>query len=292
MVVALHGIGQQVHDVVHQHQGAQAVDGGAAEDGEEAQLPDALAQALDHLGVGEVLAGEELVHELLRGLGHGLLQSVVELGDDLLFPLGDLDLHPLHVPHLIGPLIHHVDDAGDLLVLVPDGHHHGGDLVAVLLPQGVEGGVVVGVVLVGLGDIDEAGHIPLLAVLPGLLQAHGDAVLGGADDDGGVGGPEGLHGLAGEVEPARGVQHIDLTALELQGGHGQGDGNLALDLLRVVVAHGVAVGGPAHAVDGAGHIQQALRQGGLAAAAVAQQTDVADILYRIAHNCFHSLCLD
>ena len=42
---------KKVHDVVHQHQGAQAVDGGAAEDGEEAQLPDALAQALDHLGV-------------------------------------------------------------------------------------------------------------------------------------------------------------------------------------------------------------------------------------------------
>ena len=289
VVVALHGIGQQVHDVVHQHQGAQAVDGGAAEDGEEAQLPDALAQALDHLGVGEVLAAEEFFHQLLAGLGHGFLEGVVELGDDAFFVGGDLDFHPLEVLHLIGPLVQNVDDSGDLFAAVPDGDHHGGDLLAEALAQGLEGGVVVGVVLVGFRDIDEAGHVPLLAVFPRLLQAHGHAVLGGADDNRGVGGPEGGHGLPGEVERAGGVHQVDAAALIVQGSQGEGEGNLALGLLGIVVADGVAVGGPAHSIDDARHVKQAFGQGGLAAAAVPQQTDVADVLYRIAHDSFHSL---
>ena len=283
VIVALHGVGQQVHDVVQQHQGAHAVDGGAAQHGEQAQFPHALAQAVDHLGVGEILAAEELVHEFLAGLGHGLLQGVVELLDDGVLALGDVDLHPLQILHLIGALVQHIDDAGDLLALVPDGHHQGGDLVAEPGPQGLEGGVVVAVVLVGLGDIDEAGHVPLLAVFPCLLQAHGHAVLGGADDDGGVGGPQGLDHLAGEVEGARRVQHVDAAPLVLQRRHSSGDGDLPLGLLRIIVADGVAVRAPAHAVDGTGHIQQALCQGGLAVSAVAQQTDVADVLYRIAH---------
>ena len=125
-------------------------------------------------------------------------------------------------------------------------------------------------ILIGFGDIDETGHIPLFTVLPGLLQTHADAVLGGADDDRRVGHGQSLHHLAGKVEGARSVQNIDLAALVLQGGHRSGDGNLALDLLRVIVAHGVAVHGLAHAVDSAGHIEQALRQSSFAASAVAQ----------------------
>ena len=291
VIVALHGGGQQFGDVVQQHQGAHGVHGGAAQHGEQAQLPHALAQALDHLGIGEVLSGEELVHKGLAGLGHGLLQGIVELGDHVLLALGDLDLLPLAVPHLIGALVHHVDDADDLLVLVPDGHDHGGDLVAILGAQGVEGGVIVGVLLVGLGDIDKAGHVPLLTVFPRLLQAHGDAVLGGADDDGGIGGPQGLHHLAGEVEGARGIQHIDLTALELQGSHRHGDGDLTLDLLGIIITNRISVRSLAHAVDGAGHIKQTLCQSGLAASTVAQQTDIANVLNRIPHNLFPLLIL-
>ena len=275
--------------MVHQHQRAHGVHGGAAEHGEQGQLPHTLAQALDHLHIGEVLTGEKLVHELLAGLSYGLLQGVVELGDDLVLALGDLNLHPLAVLHLIGALVQHIDDAGHPLVLVPDGNHQGGDLVAEALTQGVEGGVVVGVLFVSLGDIDKTGHIPLFTVLPGLLQAHADPVLGGADDDGRISHGQSLHHLAGEVKAARGVQHVDLTALVLQRGHCGGDGNLALDLLRVIVADGVPVRSLPHPVDGAGHIEQALCQRGLAASSVAQQADVADILYRIAHSCFHSL---
>ena len=58
-----------------------------------------------HFHVSKVLAGEELVHELLAGLGHGLLQGVVELGDDLFLALGNFDLYALAVLHLEGALV-------------------------------------------------------------------------------------------------------------------------------------------------------------------------------------------
>lgn len=106
---------------------------------------------------------------------------------------------------------------------------------------------------------------------------------------GGVGGPEGLHYLAGEIESARGVQQIDFAALILQGGDCGGDGNLAANLLGIVVTDGVAIGAVAHAVDGAGHKQQAFCQGSLAVAAVAHQTDISDVLHRIAHSNLLSL---
>ena len=282
--VALGGVGKQVHNVVHEHQGAHGVDGGAAQHREQGQLPHALAQALDHLGVGEGLAAEVLVHHLLGGFGHGLLQGLVELGDHVHLVGGDVHFHPLVVLQLIGPLVEHVDEAGGVLVRVPHGNHQGGNLVAVLLPQGVEGGVVVAVFLVGLGDIDKARHVPLLAVFPDFFKPHGNAVLGGADDDGGVSGPQGLHHLAGKIKGARGVQQVDLAALVLQGGHGGGNRNLPADLLGVIVADGVAVSAGTHALEGTGHEQQALGQGGLAAAAVAQKADVADVLHGIAHS--------
>ena len=134
-------------------------------------------------------------------------------------------------------------------------------------------------ILVDLGDIDKAGHIPLLAVFPRLLQAHGHAVLGGADDDGGVGGPEGLHHFAGKVECARSIQHVDAAALIVDRRHSGGQRDLTLDLFGIIITNGIAVRDSAHTVDGAGHKQQALCQRSLTAAAVTQQADVTDVLY-------------
>ena len=279
MVVALLRRGQQLHDVVQQHQRTHACHGAAAQHRENAQLPDALTQPLRHFRIGKVLAVEEALHELLAGLCHGFLQCVVELGDDGFLILRNLDLHALAALHLIGALVQHIDNAGNLLVLVPDGNHHRRDILAEALPEGVKGGVVVAVVLVGLGNVDEAGHIPLLAVFPCLLHAHGHAVLGGADNDSGVSGPEGLHDLAGKVERARRIQHIDAAALIIDGGHSRGQRNLTLDLFGIIITNGIAVRDSAHTVDGAGHKQQALCQRSLTAAAVTQQADVTDVLY-------------
>ena len=131
-------------------------------------------------------------------------------------------------------------------------------------------------VLVYLGDVDEPGHIPLLAVGPGLLKAHGDAVLGGQHQNGRVRGPERLHNGTGEIEAARGIQNVDLGVVVLDGDDGGRNRNITADLLGVIVADGISVGVLAHPVDGTGHIQQALCQGGLSASAVAQQADITN----------------
>ncbi len=177
----------------------------------------------------------------------------------------------------------YVDDADDLLALIPDGGHQGGDVLAEALPQGGKGGVVVGVVLVGLGHVEDPGELALGTVLPGLLGAHAHARLGRADDDSGVGGVEGLHDLAGEVKGAGGVQDVDLTAVVLHGDDRGGDGDLALGLLGVVVADGVAVHHRAQTQGAAGLKEHALGQSGLSIATVAQQGDVTDVLRRIVH---------
>ena len=241
--------------MIHQHQAAKASDAGTAEHGEQAQFGDALVQTLDHFGVSKVVAFEETVHQSLVGLSNGLLQSIVELFDHGNLVSGDIDLHPLQILHLVSTLVQHVDDAGDLLGSIPNGDDNGSDLVAVFFPEGFEGGVIVGVVLVYLGDVDETGHIPRFAVFPGFLKADGDAVLGGADQNGCVSGAEGFHGSAGKVKAAGGIQQIDLGVVVFQGDHGGGDGNIAADLLRVKITYGVAVGVAADPVDGTGHVE-------------------------------------
>ena len=286
---ALQGVGQQIHDKVQQHQGAQAGVGGAAHHGDQGAVPHAGAQALHDLGIGEGLAGEELLHKFLAGLGHGLHELVVQLVYHAHLVLGDGDLLALVAVGLKGALVDHVHHAGDLFALVPDGDHHRGHALAEALAQGVEGGVEVDVVLVHFGDVDDAGQLALIQLPPGALGAHGQPALGGAHQHPRVGHGQALGHLAGEVEIAGGVQHVDLAAVIFHGGHGGGDGDLALDLFRVVIANGVAVGGLAQTVDHTGHAQKALHEGGLAVAAMAQQTDVADIMGRIAHSLFHSL---
>ena len=255
MVVALGGVGQQIDDVIHQHQASQAGNAGAAEHREQAQLLHASVQAVQHLAIGELVALEEPIHQGFVSLGHGLLQGVVELLDDRQLVLGHLNLHPLQAAHLVGALVQHIDDAGDLVAGIPDGHDNRCDLVAVLLTQRFKSGVVVGVILVHLGDVDKSGHIALFAVFPCLLKAHGDAVLGGAHQNGSVGSTEGLHDGAGEVKGTGSVQNVNLDVLVNQRHHGGGDGNMTLDLLGVVIANGVAVGILADPVDGTGHVQ-------------------------------------
>ena len=277
-------MGEHLHDGVQQHPGAQAAYGGAADHREEGKVLHALAQALEHLGVGEILAGEILVHEFLAGLGDGFLQSVVKLVQDGLLVFGDFDLNALGLgADLKGALMEHVDDADDLLVGVPDGGGYGSDILAEALTQGLKGGVVIGVILVGLGDIEQTGELTLFAVFPSLFRPNAHPGLGGADDDRGVGGLKSLHHLAGEVKAARGVQNVDLTAVILHRGDGGGDGGLTADLLGVKVAQGVAVGSVAQTDGAAGDVKHALYEGGLAVARVAQQADVANVLDGIAH---------
>ena len=169
-----------------------------------------------------------------------------------------------------------IHDGGDSLVAIDDGGHDGGDGLAELAFQGVQAGGIVGVGLLGAVDEDHAG----LAAqhLPAALDTHGQAVLGGAHQYGALGGADGGQGLTGEVKVAGGVHDVDLHALVVHGGKGQRDRDLALDLLGVVVAGGVAVHGLAQAVGTLGHKEHLLSQRGLAGATVTQQRNIADVV--------------
>ena len=284
MVVAFDGVGQQVNDVVHQQQGAHAVYAGAAQNGEHGQLGNALMQTLDHFSVGEVFAGEELIHHFFAGFCNGFLQSFVEFFDNVFLAFGNVDFNALQVVHFVCTLVENVHQTGSLLVGVQSGDNDGSDLVAEAFTQCVVGCVVVGVFFVDLGDVDEAGHVAFFAELPSLFQTYGDAVLSGADDNSCVSCTEGFHNSAGEVEVTRSVNDVDLGASVFYGSNGSGDGYTAAYFFGIVVADGVAVSVLAHTVDCAGDIKQAFDQSGLTAAAVAQKADVADIGGCVAHD--------
>ena len=277
--------GEQVDDQVQQHHGAQAGVGRAAQHGDDGAVLDAGLQALHHLGVGEGLAGEVFVHEFLAGLSDRLHEFFVNFLNDGDLVLGDLDLHTLAVVELEGSLVEHIGDAGDPLVLVPDGDHHGGDVLAEVLAEGIEGRVKIHIVFVHLRDVDQPGHLPLIEQLPGPLGAHRQAALGRAHQNTGVGHRQALHHFTGKIEVTGGVQHVDLTTVIFHRNHRGGDGDLTLDFLGIVVADGVAVGGLTQTVDDAGRTQEALHQSGLSVTTVTQQTDVSNCMRRIAHVC-------
>ena len=278
-VVVLSGLGghigshgHQVHDGLHQHLHAHTGDGAAAQHGAHAALAHADLQALGHVLGGQLHGLEELLHQLLIGAGGGLHQLSAE-GLHLVGHVGGNSALALGV---VGLVVQQVHDDGDGLVAVGLGGHDGGNGGAVLGLDGLDAGCVVGVGL--LHAVDEH-HAGLLAQhLPGALHTHGQAVLGVAHDDGALGSADGAHRLAGEIEVAGSVHDVDLLALIHNGGKGQGDGDLALDLLGVVVAGGVAVGGLAQTVDALGHKQHLLDQRGLAGPAVAQQRNIANVI--------------
>ena len=169
-----------------------------------------------------------------------------------------------------------IHDNGDGLVAIGLGGDDGGNGGAELVLDGVDAGGVVGVGL--LHAVDEH-HAGLLAQhLPGALHTNGQTVLGVAHDDGALGGADGADGLAGEIEVAGSVHDVDLLALIHDGSKGQRDRDLALNLLGVVVAGGVAVNGLAQTVHTLGHKQHLLSKRGLAGAAVAQQCNIANVI--------------
>ena len=266
------GHGNQIHDGLHQHVNAHAGEGGAAQHGAHAAVAHADLQTLGHVLGGQLHGLEELLHQLLVGAGGGLHQ----LSAQSLHLVGHIAGDGALALGVVGLVVQQVNDNGNGLVGIGLGGHDGGDGGAVLALDGLDAGDVVGVGL--LHAVDEH-HAGLLAQhLPGALHAHGQAVLGVAHDDGALGGADGAHGLAGEIEVAGSVHDVDLLALIHNGGKGQGDGDLALDLLGVVVAGGVAVGGLAQTVDALGHKQHLLDQRGLAGPAVAQQRNIANVI--------------
>ena len=89
----------------------------------------------------------------------------------------------------------HEGTLAPVVIVVPDGGHHGGDGLRQLLPQGLQGGGEVGVLLVLLGDVDDTGLLLVLQILPAALRAHAEPVLGRVE----IPIPEGKMGVVNEL---------------------------------------------------------------------------------------------
>ena len=178
--------------------------------------------------------------------------------------------------------MHQVNDAG----AVGLGDRDGADAAAVLVLQRVESLGVVAVLLAALGDREHHGQVGGLQIVPAALGADGDGlgrVLGRDGDHAGLDRAQGVEHLADKVKVAGAVEHVDLVAVELHGRNGGGDGDLTGNLFGIIVADGVAVSYLAQTVDGAGDVEHALGQAGLAGVAVAQEGDVTDVFCFVAH---------
>ena len=129
----------------------------------------------------------------------------------------------------------------------------------------------------------------LVGRVPDLFGAHLDAVHRVHHHHGGVGHVEGGPGIRQEIVVAGGVSQIDRVLFPLIMVKGAGDGDLAFNFLGLVIQDGTAVvhfsqpgGGPRRKEEGLG-------QRGLAAAAMADKDQVADLCGFAGHQILPSL---
>ena len=269
LTAAVGGTGQEVNDGIHEDLAAGAGGGAAAEYGSDGAALYAGGDALLDLLLGEGLLHEELLHELIVGLGHGFIQRHLHLLDAVGSGGGDgnlIELIGLGV-ELIGLIIHQVDVAIDGIALHV-GDDDGADGIAEHFLDALEGLIEIGVLHIQLIDEECLGFIHAGGQTVGLFGADAHAVLGGNDQKHRLGGTDALRNAGGEIEHTGGIQQVDLYAVPIEGRNGGADRYLTLDLLGIEVAYGIAVGDFAQTVGGAGFEQQHLCQAGFAGAAV------------------------
>ena len=231
---------------------------------------------------GELLAAEEFLHELLVVLSRRLDEDVAVVVDLGLQGLGHGGILEVLAVKELGLHLDNIHETVEFSV-VHDGQLDGDYRDAELLAQAVKDLLEVGIFRVHAVDDDHTGQIALLALLPGLLSAH--------HDHRGVSHRQGLHHFALKIEISGGVDQVDLAVFPFHGGKRRADGNIALDLFRIIVRRRRAGVHTAHAVNDACGKQHGFRQRGFAFATVTDNADVANLLrgidfhVRIPPNC-------
>ena len=275
------GAGQQLVHIEQQHIQRLLVDGAAAEDGGDEAVLDALAHSLDDLLGGEGLAAEELLHQLIVGLGDGLAHSL-DQALEAVADVGQLHLDLLAALVLEGLLAEQVDVHGGAVVEL-GGHDAGADRGAELDLHILKDLEVVGVLKVALADEDHGGLAVLTSQLENLFRADGDAAAAGHHHQHALGGPDALILTGLEIEQARRVDQVVLDAFVLHGHHRRRQAGLALCFLRVKVRNRGAVFHTAHTLCCARKIDQCLSQRRFAAAGMACNQDIADVVACVFH---------
>ena len=251
---------------------------GAGGDGEQLGLGDGLGEGRLELGRGDLLLGEELLEELVVGLGDGLDELAArlvggrrEVGRDValggLLALVDVSLHA-----------EQIDDALEV-VLAADGDLDGHDLRAEGLAQALDGEREVGALAVEHVAEEDAREAAFVGARPEPLGLDLDAEDAVDDHEGRLDDPQRGDGVGEEARVAGRVEEIEAESLALDVRKAGRQAELPALLVVVVVGDGRAVDHVPQAIDHAGLVQQALEQRSLAGTAMADEGDVPDLAW-------------
>ena len=138
--------------------------------------------------------------------------------------------------------------------------------------------IEIGVFAIHLVDYDHARSLGLIAHFPGLFRAHVQAAHSAHGDNRAFRHGQRADHLAGEIEVARHVDQVDLGVLPLQRRERGRNRNRTPGLFGIKVRGGGSILHAALAVDRPGGEQQRLDERRLALAAVAHDSDVANVL--------------
>ena len=232
-------------------------------------VDDLLKNVLDSLS-GKSGAGEYRTDvSLLDSLG----QSEVELLVGELAGI-EVDLHELFV---------NFSDGFGNRILVVEGNYGSSELglkVSYYL-------IHVDVVLIYLVDYEKPGSVVLLAGKPGFLSSNLDSGRSIHQNCGCLSCSQSALDFTGEIEESRGVKEVDLDLVEFHRHESGVDGISLLDLRLVIVGYRRSVLDLAESGDDACRQKRGIDESGLAASAVAEQSNVSDGLFVIAfHICF------
>ena len=267
--------------IVQQHIQSLLVDSAAAEHGGDEAVLDALAHSLDDLLGGECLAAEELLHQLVVGLGDGLAHSL-DQALEAVADVGQIDLHLLAALILEGLLAEQVDVHGGAVVELcrDDAGADGGAELDLHVLEDLE---VVRVLQIALRDKDHGGLAVLAGQLESLFCADGHAAAARHAHQHALGCTDALVLACLKVEQARSVDEVVLDALILHRHDRCRQAGLPLCFLGVKVRNRGAVLDPAHTLGSARKIDQCLGQRRFAAAGMARDQDIADVVACVFH---------
>jgi hypothetical protein len=247
---------------------------GATQDREQGAVGDVVRDVLDQLLGRRHLALEVALEQVVVVLGDRLDQLLVVVVGGVAAGLGDRDVVVVAVVLVHGDLVQHVDDAVEAVV-DPQRDVDRVDAVAVEVDQLGVALLEAGTFEVELVEEHDPGDATGLAHAPqlGVLGLDPDGAVD--HEDGGVGASQRRVGVADRLGAARGVQHVELVAAELEAGHGDRQRVAAVVVLGLVVHRRAPVERAAGVPGGAQH---RLDQRRLARARVTEHHHVPDPL--------------
>ena len=275
--LACGGTREGVGDGVQQEGHAPQVHSAAGEYGNDGTVDDTLVQSFDGFFLGDFAFFEVLFQQFFAGSSQCFVQGFgVLFGNGFLCSVkvcfGSLAL----VVKGVSLLLDQVQEGNILAVL--NGNQYGTNGSTELFAQLSEYAVEVGIGVVTLVDEDSLGNTGRFYLVPCQFGTDFHAGLAVQCNDGGVSYAYSGTNFTLEVQEAGGIDKVDFAVVPVNGSHGKGQRETALDFFCVVVTYGVAVGNLTHSVGMLCQIQSCFGDGSLTASAVAQQNNVPDAL--------------